>query len=888
MASAGPSPPSDRARRGPVASRETPGPGAATPDLVADLEAAAEELADRFRRAPELWEQAPRGKWNGGRHVDHVASALALFADGFERARRELDAGTLPPPPRRGVVQRLFIRVMTRRKKFPRGAKSPRSVVPGEAPERAATIERLRAAVARYRALADRLPERQRERLWLKNPFLRLNWYYTLPEALRVQALHVRHHGMLVDEIAARRGRVPGALALAPLAMLAVLAFTACPAHAQNPGINKGFMDLNVEPCKNFFRYANGAWYDTASIPAAYTGVGAGREMFDRNQEALGKVLEQARANASTTRDPTLRKLGYLYITAMDSARADREGWEPIKAELPELEAITSRRELGRMFARLEQRDIAAPFRFGPEADPQQSSINIGQLYQAGLGLPDRDYYFKHDPRSEALRTAYVEHLERLFQLLGLDEAKAAVHARGVMRLETALAESSMTLVAQRDPHAIYHKMTVADLGRLAPSVDWPAYFTEVGVPSLAKPGAKLDVSQPGFVTQLDHLIAEAPLDEWKGYLVAHAVRDAAPWLSQAFFDEWFRFSSKLTGVQAPLPRWKRVAAAVDQTMGEALGKAYVEMMFPPSSKAKMLEMVNNLEAAFRERILTREWMSDATRRAAVKKLDAVLKKIGYPDRWRDYSALAIDSKVPGVVNVIHAREFEAARRNRQIGRPVDRMEWGMTPPTVNAYYNALVNEIVFPAGILIPPRFDPKAPDAVNYGAIGMVIGHELTHGFDDEGRQYDARGNLRDWWTAEDAARFQQRAQRVVDQYDGYVAVDSLHVNGRLTLGENLADLGGVTIAYYAFQRSQRGKPRETIEGFTPEQLFFLGFAQSWRRKNRPEIERLTTLTDPHSPAQFRVNGPLSNFPEFAKTFGCREREPMVRDPSVLAEVW
>ena len=687
--------------------------------------------------------------------------------------------------------------------------------------------------------------------------------------------------------VAARPARF-GPETLALLALLAALTAAAGPARGQAPGINRSFMDTKVEPCQDFFRYANGAWYDTASIPLAYTGVGAGREMFDRNQEALQRVLEDAVAKAATTRDLTLQKLGILYRSVMDSTRADRDGWRPIEGDLEQLEAITGKQDLLKMFAKLERRGIAAPFRFGPEADPKQSAMNIGRLYQAGLGLPDRDYYFKTDPKSEELRGEYVAHLGRLFRLLGLAGTQADAHAQGVMRLETALAESSMTLVAQRDPNAIYHKTTVKELGLLAPSIDWPAYFTEMGVPSLAKPDANLDVSQPGFVRQLEHLVDTASLDDWKGYLVAHAARNAAPWLSQPFFDEWFRFSSKLSGAQAPLPRWKRAASAVDQAMGEALGKAYVDLMFPPSSKAKMLELVNNLQAAFRERILTREWMSDATKQAAVRKLDVVLKKIGYPNTWRDYSALTIDPGAPGVVNLIHAQEFEAARRNRQIGKPVDRMEWGMTPPTVNAYYNPLINEIVFPAGILMPPQFDPGRPDAVNYGAIGMVIGHEMTHGFDDEGRQYDARGNLLDWWTADDAKNFKQRAQRVVDQYNGFVAVDTLHVNGQLTLGENLADLGGITIAYYAFQRSMQRKPHELIDGFTPEQLFFLGFAQAWRRKNRPEIERLRTLTDPHSPAPFRVNGPLSNFPEFAKAFGCKAGDPMMRDESVRAEVW
>ncbi len=702
----------------------------------------------------------------------------------------------------------------------------------------------------------------------------------------------MRHHG--TNGVARVHVATPGtrlrfvtALALT-LAMLATLMLVVRAAHAQNPGINKDFMDTSVDPCTDFYRYANGKWLDTATMPAAYTVIGAGREMFDRNQDALYKVLESTRQAAEGGQDPALQKLGILYVTTMDSVRADKDGAQPIAAELAAIKAIQSKVELRKMFAKFQRDGRSAPLRFGPEADPKQSTMNIGQIYQAGLGLPDRDYYFKNDPKSDTLRREYVAHLGRLFRLAGVADAQADANAQTVMRIETALADSSMTRVAQRDPKAIYHKMTVKQLGLLAPSVDWGAFFTESGVPSLAKPDAQLDVSQPAFVRQIGNLVSTTSLDDWKVYLSANVIRGAGPWLSQAFFDESFRFNSKLTGQLVPLPRWKRVAGALDNAMGEALGKAYVDMMFPPSSKAKMLEMVNNLQATLRERILTRDWMSDATKQQAVKKLDVVLKKIGYPDKWRDYSALVADATAPAYTNLRGAQAFEAARENAQIGKPVDRTEWGMSPPTVNAYYNPSINEIVFPAGILMPPQFDPNAPDAVNYGSIGMVIGHEMTHGFDDEGRQYDAVGNLKDWWTTDDSKKFDERAQRVVQQYNGYVALDTLHVNGQLTLGENLADLGGITIAYYAFQRSMQGKPRDSIGGFTPEQLFFLGYAQSWRRKIRPEVERLRTLTDPHSPAPFRVNGPLSNFTEFAKAFSCKAGAPMVRDASVRAEIW
>jgi predicted metalloendopeptidase len=677
----------------------------------------------------------------------------------------------------------------------------------------------------------------------------------------------------------------------APLLALALLAAVAAPgrAAAETHGINPAFMDTTCSPCKNFYQFANGAWIDTVTIPPAYMGIGAGREIYDRNQEALRRVLQQAAANAATTKDPTLRKLGVLYASCMDSARADREGWQPIAAELKSIDAILKPAELWRTFARFEILGLATPFNYQPEADPKQSTLNIAQIYQGGLGMPDRDYYFKDDPKSQATRTEYQAHVARTFQLLGESETAAHADADRVVKLETALAESSMTRVAQRDPDAIYHKMSASALKDLAPTVDWSGYFKAVGNPDLAKAGAQLDVSQPGFVKRLDALMRTTPIEDWRAYLRWQLASAASPWLSKPFFDESFSFLSHLSGAKEPLPRWKRAAATVDQAMGEALGKAYVEQEFPASSKARMLELVDNLQATLGERIASRPWMSEATKKQATIKLGAILKKIGYPDTWRDYSALVVDPAAPAVTNLLNSQEFEARRQRNQIGQKVDRMEWGMSPPTVNAYYNPTNNEIVFPAGILRPPQFDPQADDAVNYGAIGMVIGHEITHGFDDEGRRYDAQGNLKEWWTADDAKKFKERAQRVVDEYDGFVAVDTLHVNGELTLGENIADLGGITIAYYAYQRSLRGKPRPPdIGGFTPEQRFFLGYAQAWRNKLRPEILRLRTLTDEHSPPFYRVIGALSNMPEFAKAFGCKPGDAMVRDESVRAEIW
>jgi len=426
----------------------------------------------------------------------------------------------------------------------------------------------------------------------------------------------------------------------------------------------------------------------------------------------------------------------------------------------------------------------------------------------------------------------------------------------------------------------------VRQLGALAPDFDWSAYFAEVGVKALADPATVLDVSMPSFVRRFDALLQETPMETWRAYLQWHYARASAGWLGKAFFDEAFAFQSRFTGSKTPQPRWKRASQACDGAMGEALGKAFVAENFPASSKARMLELVNNLQATLRERIESRPWMSAETKRQAVRKLDAVLKKIGYPDKWRDYSKLAIDPALPALINLQRANAFERAFELSFIGKPVDRTLWGMTPPTVNAYYNPTFNEIVFPAGILMPPQFDPRVDDAVNYGAIGMVIGHEMTHGFDDEGRQYDAEGNLKDWWTADDSKRFDALAQKVVEQYDAYVAVDTLHLNGKLTLGENIADLGGLTIAFHAWQRSLKGKPAPVIDGYTGEQRFFLGFAQAWRRKLRPELTRTAALTDPHSTAYWRVNGPLSNMQEFRQAWGCKDGDPMVRADRI--EIW
>lgn len=654
-------------------------------------------------------------------------------------------------------------------------------------------------------------------------------------------------------------------------------------------GINKGYMDTTCQPCKDFYRYAVGAWMDTANIPAAYTGIGAGREMGDHNQAVLYKVLEDAKAKAATEKDPTLKKVGEFYAVLMDSTRANAEGIKPIAGDLAAIDKIATKADLIAQLASMSKFGLQLPFRWGADSDPDNSTMNLASVGQGGLGLPERDYYFRTDPKSQDQRDFYVATMVKMFVLSGWTQADAEAKAKAVMALETALAESSMARVAMRDPHATVHKMSYKEMTALTPAFDFDGYFTAAGMPALPT-DAKLvwNVGMPSFMRGLNAQLDATPIDTWKAYLRWHLLRSAATWLSQDFFDAGFALQSKFSGAKQPLPRWKRVAQTMDGTMGEAIGKAFVASEFPPSSKARMQDMVANLRAAYRERIMQLDWMSDVTKKQAVVKLDAIMPKIGYPDKWRDYSALQIDGKASAIENLRHAQMFYTNLDREKIGKPVDRSEWGMTPATVNAYYNPSINEIVFPAGILAPPQFDPRVDDAVNYGAIGMVIGHEVTHGFDDQGRQFDAVGNLKDWWTEDDATKFKAKAQKVIDQYSGYVAVDTLHLNGELTLGENIADLGGLTIAYHAWKRSLHGKPAPVIDGFTGEQRFFLGYAQAWRRKNRPESMRTAVLTDPHSSSEWRVKGPTSNMREFMEAFGCKAGDAMVRPDDVRAQIW
>jgi predicted metalloendopeptidase len=663
-------------------------------------------------------------------------------------------------------------------------------------------------------------------------------------------------------------------LALTLLATLAV--------HAQMPykGFNPANIDASVKPTQDFFQYAVGGWARRTTIPAEYDRYGVDQEIDARTHQILRAIMESAAAVKAAPGSET-QKVGDFYASGMDEAGIEAQGIAPLKPLFARIDGVQDATTLAAVLADLHRLGAFAGFSFGVEQDDKESSRYALVLAQGGLGLPDRDYYLKDDAKSKELLAAYRVHVAKLLTLAGFPGKDADL----ILALETRLAKASMTRVEQRDPNAIYHAMTPAQLKAAAPGFPASLYLKALGV---AEPD-RFVVRQPSFITELGRMVQEIPAEQWRVYLRWTLLRTTAPFLSKPFEQEAFAFhGTRLQGTTAQHPRWKRVMFAADRGLGEALGKLYVQQAFPASSKAKVLEMVENLRSALRTRIEGLEWMSAPTKVKAKEKLAAIRVKIGYPDVWRDYSKLNIQHQAY-VLNVLETRRFEFQRRLANLGRPIDRNEWDMTPQTNNAYYNPTMNEIVFPAGILQPPYFDATADDAVNYGNIGATIGHEMTHGFDDEGRQYDAQGNLKSWWTADDEKAYNVRAELVVKQFDAFEPLPGLHLNGHLTLGENIADLGGLKLAWDAWKLSQKGKPPVSkIEGFTPEQRFFLGYAETWRTLTREEATRLRANTDPHSPAKFRVNGPLANLPEFYEAFGCKDGDPMKRPERDRPAIW
>jgi len=649
-------------------------------------------------------------------------------------------------------------------------------------------------------------------------------------------------------------------------------------------GIQPAHLDRTVKPSEDFFRFANGGWLKANPIPADQTTWGAFNELREANRKTLREIMEEAAA-AKAPQGSALQKVGDFYAAGMDTAAIEKAGLKPLKPLMARIEALKDTKGLAAEIGRMHL-EIANPaFGFGVGQDDMDSSSYIAQFVQGGLGLPDRDYYTLEDAKSQDIRAKYLEHLARMFELLGESKLLAKAHAGIVMGIETRLAKASMTQVEQRDPHAIYHKMSPAELAKLAPDFPWTSYFKAMGLPEQKA----ILVRQPKFFEELGRMAQELPLAQWKTYLRWHLVRGTVNQLPEAFGDESFAFYGKvLSGAKERQARWKRVQASTDGALGEVVGQLYVRKAFSPEAKAKMLELVSNLRSALKGRIEKLTWMSEPTKQKALQKLAAFNVKIGYPDTWRDYSKLEV-KKGAFLANSLAATRFESQRGLAKLGKPIDRAEWGMTPQTVNAYYDPSMNEIVFPAGILQPPFFDPKADDAVNYGGIGMVIGHEMTHGFDDQGCQYDAQGNLKNWWTAEDTKAYASRTDLVVKQADAFEVLPGLHLNGKLTLGENIADLGGMKIAFEALKMSwaKNGKPAP-VDGFTPEQRFFLGYAQAWRFHARPETARMLVMGDPHSAPKFRVNGPLANLPEFFEAFACEDGSPMKRPAEQRPTIW
>ena len=683
------------------------------------------------------------------------------------------------------------------------------------------------------------------------------------------------------------------------ISLTAALAFCAvCTAlgHAQSSstsqekperlaGLEPSFIDKTADPCTNFFQYACGNFSKQHPIPADRSGFGTMSMLYDENQSILHSILEKA-ATGGASRTPNEQKTGDYYASCMDVAAINQNGLKGLEPELDRIAALKSKDQLAPLLAHLQLINVNAFIGFGEQQDFGDATRQIASIDQAGLGLPEKDYYLRTGDADQKLRQQYVEHITNTLKLLGEPDAKAAEDAKKVMDIETELAKNSLDVTSQRDPNNIYHMTSVADFEKMTPAIDWNKFLSDVGAP----PVEKLNVTYPPFFKALNSLIESTDLETIKTYLRWQLITNTpSTALPEKFDQEHFNFYGKtLSGQQQQQPRWKRCVAATDGALGEALGEVYVKQAFPATSKAATQQMVRDIETAMDKDVDTLDWMSADTKAKAKEKLKAIANKIGYPDKWRDYSSLQIE-RGDALGNAIRAIEFENHRQLNKIGKPVDRGEFGMSPPTVNAYYSPTMNDINFPAGILQPPFWDPDATDAENYGHIGAVVGHELTHGFDDEGRQFDAAGNLKDWWTAEDAKKFEAKADCEVKEYSAFTVPGDVHVNGKLTLGENTADNGGLRLAYMALLEDAKRKSLnmdEKKDGYTPQQQFFIAFGQNWCGELRPQRARMQVQTDPHSPQEFRVNGVVRNMPEFGQAFNCKQGQPMM--PDNMCRVW
>ncbi len=656
---------------------------------------------------------------------------------------------------------------------------------------------------------------------------------------------------------------------------------------SSTPGLDVTAMDKSVDPCVDFYGYACGGWQKKNPIPADQSSWSVTAKLQEENRELLRRILDNAAA-PDAHRGPVNQKIGDFYASCMDEKAADAAGAGALKGDLDRIAVVRTKTELADYLAHAHPEDIGiyfgqAPlFSFGSAQDAKNSAEVIAEVDQGGLGLPDRDYYLKDDAKSQELRAKYAAHVQKMLELAGETAPAAAADAQAVMRIETALAKGSMTRVQRRDPKATYHRMSRQELQALSPAFHWGRYFGTFGLAGVTS----LNVASPDFVKAMDAMIAGEELPALQAYLRWHLVHAQARWLASPFVEEDFNFYGRtLTGARELQARWKRCVRYTDRALGEALGQAYAEVAFSAEAKQRTLKMVQQIEQAMARDIRQLSWMSGPTQQQALAKLHTVVNKVGYPDRWRDYAALKV-VRGNALGNGERANAFEFMRQLRKIGKPVDRTEWYITTPTVNAYYDAQNNSINFPAGILQPPLFDPRMDDAPNYGDTGGTIGHELTHGFDDEGRQFDAEGNLRDWWQPQDGKEFERRAQCVAGQYAQYTIVDDIKINSKLTLGEDVADIGGLILAYMAWREETYGQKLPAIEGLTPEQRFFIGYGQSWCSNQRPEVMRMRAMTDPHSPPKHRTNGVVRNMPEFQGAFKCKTGEAMA--PAERCRVW
>jgi putative endopeptidase len=657
------------------------------------------------------------------------------------------------------------------------------------------------------------------------------------------------------------------------------------PSLPYSPSLNLESIDKSIDPCVNLYQYSCGRWQKDNPIPADQTSWSVYGKLYEDNLNFLHGILEQAAAPGGQ-RDAVNQKIGDFYAACIDETAIETRGIDSIKPDLERIAALKKAHDLAPLLANLHTTIGGRSLMFvgGADQDPDNSEHVIASLDQGGLGLPNRDYYTKDDAKSKETRERYVAHVQKVFELLGDNPDTAKVNAQIVMTMETSLARASLTPVERRDPYKLKNKMDLAGLKKLTPNFDWVTYYADRHFP----PVTVLNVASPSFFKQLNGDLKGESLDHWKTYLRFHVADAAAPYLSAKFVDENFDFYRKyLRGATEMQPRWKRCVQYTDRNLGEALGQAYVRKVFSPELKQSTLEMVQRIETAMEQRIRNLDWMSPETKQQALVKLHGIRNKIGYPDKWRDYSSVTI-TRDNFAGDIRYTVAFEQQRQVAKIGQPVNRGEWDMSPPTVDADYNPQMNDINFPAGVLQPPLYDAKMDDAPNYGNTGGTVGHELTHAFDDEGSQFDANGNLKNWWTNTDREKFDERTKCVSDQYSGYVTVDDVHINGRLTMGEDVADLGGEILAYIAWKAATADKDLKPIDGLTPEQRFFIGYAQWACANERPEDLRLRAQVDPHSPAQYRINGVVVNMPEFAEAFHCKAGQPMVKPSEKVCRVW